>query len=115
MLSNISNLATSFCCQVYNEQLEEPRSAFSPLVSAFQRSFASQQANRRFLAAPYSGTGYLPTIMRPQSEYTTLPMHSTPPGGIQDLYAGNTARTDEKSILSSPGSATGSDKTSFSE
>uniref|UniRef100_A0A8D9BR02 Doublesex- and mab-3-related transcription factor A2 n=1 Tax=Cacopsylla melanoneura TaxID=428564 RepID=A0A8D9BR02_9HEMI len=101
---------------VYSEQVEEPRSAFSPLVSAFQRSFASQQVNRRFLAAPYSGTGYLPTIMRPQSDYATLPMHSTPPGGVQDLYAGNpTTRNDEKSLVSSPGSATGSDKTSFSE
>ncbi|KAI5744395.1 hypothetical protein M8J76_001915 [Diaphorina citri] len=99
---------------VYSEQLEEPRSAFSPLVSAFQRNFASQQANRRFLTAPYSGTGYLPTIMRPQSEYPTLPLQ--PPGGVPDLYSGNTAsRNDEKSLVSSPGSATGSDKTSFSE
>lgn len=113
-LNQLIFIFQSLCSQVYSEQLEEPRSAFSPLVSAFQRNFASQQANRRFLTAPYSGTGYLPTIMRPQSEYPTLPLQ--PPGGVPDLYSGNTAsRNDEKSLVSSPGSATGSDKTSFSE
>ncbi|XP_054277955.1 doublesex- and mab-3-related transcription factor A2-like [Macrosteles quadrilineatus] len=78
---------------------EEPRSAFSPLgppCTSLRGQHFGPQA-RRFLAAPYSGTGYLPTVIRP--EYA-LPLH---------LY------TPDKTTASSPGSNTGSDKTSYSE
>ncbi|KAG8254019.1 Doublesex- and mab-3- transcription factor A2 [Homalodisca vitripennis] len=81
---------------------EEPRSAFSPLgppCSSLHRAHFSPQA-RRFLSAPYSGTGYLPTVIRPPPEYA-LPLH---------LYS-----APEKTTASSPGSNTGSDKTSYSE
>nr|UXB53289.1 doublesex-like-a variant B [Oncopeltus fasciatus] len=63
---------------------EEPRSAFSPLMGR----------GRRFLSAPYGGTGYLPTVIRPPPDYGLHPLYPPAP---------------------SPGSATGSDRTSYSE
>ncbi|KDR19787.1 Doublesex- and mab-3-related transcription factor A2, partial [Zootermopsis nevadensis] len=47
-----------------------PKSAFSPLGALgppphqFHHRY-SPQSHRRFLAAPYAGTGYLPTVIRP--------------------------------------------------
>ena len=77
---------------------ESPKSAFSPLGP---HQF-HHPPHRRFLAAPYAGTGYLPTVIRP--EYG-IPMVGHPP---HEMYGG----TSDKA---SPGSATGSDKTSYSE
>ncbi|XP_068624190.1 doublesex- and mab-3-related transcription factor A2 [Battus philenor] len=54
------------------------RSAFSPLSGpGFKFS-----PSRRFLTPPYSGTGYLPTLIRPPPEYATAFL---PPG--EALYA----------------------------
>ncbi|KAK6623982.1 hypothetical protein RUM44_010839 [Polyplax serrata] len=91
-----------------------PKSAFSPfgppqLGHQFHQRY-SPQAHRRFLSAPYTGTGYLPTVIRPQSEYG-LPMV----GHHHDLFPTSGANTADKVIASSPGSGTGSDKTSYSE
>lgn len=72
--------------QVCTETREEPRSAFSPLGLI--------NRGRRFLTAPYSGTGYLPTVIRPPPELLHHPLYPPAP---------------------SPGSATGSDRTSYSE
>ncbi|XP_014275563.2 doublesex- and mab-3-related transcription factor A2 [Halyomorpha halys] len=71
---------------VCTETREEPRSAFSPLGLI--------NRGRRFLTAPYSGTGYLPTVIRPPPELLHHPLYPPAP---------------------SPGSATGSDRTSYSE
>lgn len=83
-------------------------SAFSPLAptSHFQRY--SPQHARRFLAAPYAGTGYLPTVIRPPHEYG-MPLHA-----VHEIYSAASNNTD-KPTASSPGSNTGSDKTSYSE
>ncbi|RZF41970.1 hypothetical protein LSTR_LSTR016377 [Laodelphax striatellus] len=88
--------------QVCSES-EEPRSAFSPLSSAFLPHHTQHQtsASRRFLAAPYAGTGYLPTVIRPPPDYGQLPLLYAPP-----------LATDK---AASPASNTGSDKTSYSE
>lgn len=77
-------------------------SAFSPLGPP--PNFHRYSPSRRFLSAPYAGTGYLPTVIRPPSEYG-LPMV----GPVHDLYS------NDKTTASSPGSNTGSDKTSYSE
>ncbi|CAH0391213.1 unnamed protein product [Bemisia tabaci] len=86
----------------------QPRSAFSPLgphpyaaAAALQRAFnPHHRVNRSFLGPPYAGTGYLPTVMRP--DYPSLP----PP---LDHFL------PDKVNASSPGSASGSDKTLYSE
>lgn len=77
-------------------------SAFSPLGPP--PNFHRYSPSRRFLSAPYAGTGYLPTVIRPPSEYG-IPMV----GPVHDIY------TNDKTTASSPGSNTGSDKTSYSE
>lgn len=89
---------------------EEPKSAFSPLAPP------QRYSPRRFLAAPYAGTGYLPTVIRPPLDYA-LPLlgHPGGPGGLgpnghHDVFGGS-----DKNIASSPGSGTGSDKTNYSE
>ncbi|KAJ3648041.1 hypothetical protein Zmor_019877 [Zophobas morio] len=76
-------------------------SAFSPLgpPSNFHRFSPS----RRFLSAPYAGTGYLPTVIRPPPDYMSMV------GSVHDMYA------SDKASASSPGSNTSSDKTSYSE
>ncbi|KAJ8926090.1 hypothetical protein NQ315_009947 [Exocentrus adspersus] len=80
-----------------------PPSAFSPLGPP--PNFHRFSPSRRFLSAPYAGTGYLPTVIRPPPEYLSLVGH------MQDaLYKGENATS-----ASSPGSGTGSDKTSYSE
>lgn len=91
-----------------------PKSAFSPLGPPqlghqFHHRF-SPQSHRRFLSAPYTGTGYLPTVIRPSSDYG-LPIVSH----HHDLYSPSSNNCADKTIASSPGSGTGSDKTSYSE
>ncbi|CAG9821257.1 unnamed protein product [Phaedon cochleariae] len=83
------------------EDLSAP-SAFSPLgpPPAFHRYGPA----RRFLAAPYAGTGYLPTVIRPPPDYLSLV------GQVHEAYKGG-----DNATASSPGSNTGSDKTSYSE
>ena len=90
-----------------------PKSAFSPLAaavaSAASVSAAAAYASRtaycttpipstrhRFLAAPYTGTGYLPTVIKPPN---------------QSLHANGT--TGDAYRETSPDDA--SDKTSYSE
>lgn len=93
-----------------------PKSAFSPLgppqlSHQFHHQRYSPQVHRRFLSAPYTGTGYLPTVIRPPSEYG-LPIV----GHHHDLFSPTSGTNcTEKQIASSPGSGTGSDKTSYSE
>ncbi|XP_068083937.1 doublesex- and mab-3-related transcription factor A2 [Anabrus simplex] len=87
-----------------------PKSAFSPLGPPPQFHRYSPQPQRRFLAAPYAGTGYLPTVIRPPPEYA-LPLVGPP----HDLYSSSASSCPEKATASSPGSGTGSDKTSYSE
>lgn len=77
-------------------------SAFSPLGPP--PNFHRFSPSRRFLSAPYAGTGYLPTVIRPPSDYGLSLV-----GQVHDIYA------NEKTTTSSPGSNTGSDKTSYSE
>lgn len=84
-----------------SEEISTP-SAFSPLGPP--PNFHRFSPSRRFLSAPYAGTGYLPTVIRPPPEYA-LPLV----GAIHDMY------NNEKMNASSPGSNTGSDKTSYSE
>ncbi|XP_075215040.1 doublesex-Mab related 99B [Lycorma delicatula] len=94
------DVLTAIEMMVCNET-EEPRSAFSPLgppCTSYHRGFSP--SSRRFLSAPYAGTGYLPTVIRPP-DYASLPLH---------LYT-----PSDKTTASSPGSNTGSDKTSYSE
>ncbi|XP_045483262.1 doublesex- and mab-3-related transcription factor A2-like [Harmonia axyridis] len=83
------------------EDMSTP-SAFSPLGPP--PNFHRFSPSRRFLSAPYAGTGYLPTVIRPPPEYG-LPLV----GAVHDMY------NSEKMTASSPGSNTGSDKTSYSE
>lgn len=80
-----------------------PPSAFSPLGPPPQFHRYSPQHARRFLAAPYAGTGYLPTVIRqpPDWPMMTAAMHE--------------AYNTDKTTASSPGSNTESDKTSYSE
>lgn len=90
------------------------KSAFSPLGPPqlghqFHQRY-SPQTHRRFLSAPYTGTGYLPTVIRPPSEYG-LPIVSH----HHDLFPSTGTNSTDKPIASSPGSGTGSDKTSYSE
>lgn len=84
-----------------HDDLPSP-SAFSPLGPP--TNFHRYSPSRRFLSAPYAGTGYLPTVIRPPVDYGIAMM-----GAVHDLYA------SEKTTASSPGSNTGSDKTSYSE
>ncbi|KAK4885547.1 hypothetical protein RN001_001818 [Aquatica leii] len=77
-------------------------SAFSPLGPP--PNFHRYSPSRRFLSAPYAGTGYLPTVIRPPPDYG-LPIV----GQVHDIY------NSEKTTTSSPSSNTGSDKTSYSE
>ncbi|KAJ4433758.1 hypothetical protein ANN_16070 [Periplaneta americana] len=89
-----------------------PKSAFSPLgphAHQFHHRY-SPQPHRRFLAAPYAGTGYLPTVIRPPPEYA-IPLVGHP----HDLYGSSGSGCTDKATASSPGSGTGSDKTSYSE
>ncbi|CAH0551455.1 unnamed protein product [Brassicogethes aeneus] len=83
-----------------HEEVQTP-SAFSPLGPP--PNFHRYSPSRRFLSAPYAGTGYLPTVIRPPPDYLSM---VTP---VHDLYS------NEKATASSPGSNTGSDKTSYSE
>ncbi|XP_056645883.1 doublesex- and mab-3-related transcription factor A2-like [Diorhabda sublineata] len=83
-----------------HEDLSTP-SAFSPLGPP--TNFHRYSPSRRFLSAPYAGTGYLPTVIRPPTDYLSLI------GPVPDLYK------NESTTASSPGSNTGSDKTSYSE
>lgn len=83
---------------------EETPSAFSPLPNFHRYS----PQHRRFLAAPYAGTGYLGTVIRPPPEYHMPPIHA-----MHDIQYTNATST--KPTASSPGSNTGSDKTSYSE
>lgn len=61
----------------------QPKSAFSPLAGALASAAASSAGayvsragycgpspptRHRFLAAPYTGTGYLPTVIRPPNQ-----------------------------------------------
>ncbi|KAH0561143.1 hypothetical protein KQX54_013743, partial [Cotesia glomerata] len=94
----------------------QPKSAFSPLVGALASAAAVSAASaasasnytsraaycgpspptrHRFLAAPYAGTGYLPTVIRPPNQTN----HSN---GTSEVYR-----------ETSPDDA--SDKTSYSE
>lgn len=75
-------------------------SAFSPLGPP--ANFHRFSPSRRFLSAPYAGTGYLPTVIRPPPDYMTLV------GSVHDMYSSD-------KTASSPGSNTSSDKTSYSE
>lgn len=84
-----------------HEEVAAP-SAFSPLGPP--PNFHRYSPSRRFLSAPYTGTGYLSTVIRPPPDYG-LPMV----GPVHDIYA------SDKATASSPGSNTGSDKTSYSE
>jgi doublesex- and mab-3-related transcription factor 4/5 len=92
-----------------------PKSAFSPLgplgppPHQFHHRY-SPQSHRRFLAAPYAGTGYLPTVIRPPPEYA-IPLVGHP----HDIYSSSGSACTDKATASSPGSGTGSDKTSYSE
>lgn len=80
-------------------------SAFSPLGPPPQFHRYSPQHARRFLSAPYAGTGYLSTVIRQPADYG---LSSLVPN-IHDIYA------TDKTTASSPGSNTESDKTSYSE
>ena len=94
----------------------QPKSAFSPLAGALASAAAASVASasataayvsrggycgpspptrHRFLAAPYTGTGYLPTVIRPPN---------------QNPHANGTVETYRET---SPDDA--SDKTSYSE
>ncbi|XP_018562908.1 doublesex- and mab-3-related transcription factor A2-like [Anoplophora glabripennis] len=84
-----------------HEEVSAP-SAFSPLGPP--PNFHRYSPSRRFLSAPYAGTGYLPTVIRPPPEYLSLV------GQMHDLY-----KAENATSASSPGSNTGSDKTSYSE
>nr|CAH7735900.1 unnamed protein product [Callosobruchus chinensis] len=77
-------------------------SAFSPLGPP--ANYHRYSPSRRFLSAPYAGTGYLPTVIRPPPDYLSLVG-----GAVHDIYK------SENTTASSPGSNTGSDKTSYSE
>ncbi|KAJ8932064.1 hypothetical protein NQ314_014964, partial [Rhamnusium bicolor] len=83
-----------------HEEVSAP-SAFSPLGPP--PNFHRYSPSRRFLSAPYAGTGYLPTVIRPPPDYLSLV------GPVHDIYK------NENTTASSPGSNTGSDKTSYSE
>lgn len=85
----------------YQEELAAS-SAFSPLGPP--PNFHRYSPSRRFLSAPYAGTGYLPTVIRPPPDYGLSMV-----GSLHDIY------NSEKTTTSSPGSNTGSDKTSYSE
>ncbi|KAL1502229.1 hypothetical protein ABEB36_007402 [Hypothenemus hampei] len=84
---------------VGDEEVSSP-SAFSPLGPPHH--FHRYSPSRRFLSAPYAGTGYLSSIIRPPSDYLTMM------GPLHDVY-------NDKTTASSPGSNTSSDKTSYSE
>ncbi|XP_059488101.1 doublesex and mab-3 related transcription factor 3, truncated [Neocloeon triangulifer] len=114
---------------------EELKSAFSPLAfpaglaaiaaaasgspGGHHRYGAANASSRRFLAAPYSGTGYLPTIIRPPPDFsayaasiglsngTPSPQHS-----VIDYF--NIDSVSAKAAAS-PASNAGSDKTSYSD
>lgn len=83
------------------EEIPAAPSAFSPLGPP--ANFHRYSPSRRFLSAPYAGTGYLPTVIRPPHDYLSLV------GPIHDLYK------NDNTTASSPGSNTGSDKTNYSE
>nr|CAD7260246.1 unnamed protein product [Timema shepardi] len=103
-------------CAPQSEDTPPPllaKSAFSPLGHPVQFHRYSPQSHRRFLAAPYTGTGYLPTVIRPPGPEYGMPLVGHP----HDLYPGTTTGgvCPEKAPASSPGSGSGSDKTSYSE
>lgn len=109
-----------FVLQVNSESEEnfQATSAFSPLAlacSPYHRNF-HPHTNRRFLSAPYAGTGYLPTVIRPPIGYpqNSLLHHLTPSSLASDLYSSN-ACISEKPVTTSPGSASSSEKTTYSE
>lgn len=109
-----------FVLQVNSESEEnfQATSAFSPLAlacSPYHRNF-HPHTNRRFLSAPYAGTGYLPTVIRPPVGYpqNSLLHHLTPSSLASDLYSSN-ACISEKPVTTSPGSASSSEKTTYSE
>ncbi|KAH0814373.1 hypothetical protein GEV33_008414 [Tenebrio molitor] len=84
-----------------HEEVAAPPSAFSPLGPP--ANFHRFSPSRRFLSAPYAGTGYLPTVIRPPPDYLSMV------GSVHDVYS------SDKASASSPGSNTSSDKTSYSE
>lgn len=121
---------------------DDLKSAFSPLAfpglaaiaaaannsTSPHRYGSMPSTNRRFLAAPYSGTGYLPTIIRPPPDFgayssaTGMPLVSgtngapSPSAAQQasaEFYPMDSAST--KAATASPSSNAGSDKTSYSD
>lgn len=72
----------------------QSKSAFSPLSNSFKFS-----PSRRFLTPPYSGTGYLPTVIRPPPDYLSTFMPPT------DLMYGRQLQ------VPSPGTSPTSDNT----
>lgn len=102
-----------------SEDSIQAASAFSPLAlgcSPFHRNFSPHHANRRFLSAPYAGTGYLPTVIRPPLGYpqNALAMHHLAPSSVaNDVY--NNSCISDKPVTTSPGSASSSEKTTYSE
>lgn len=109
-----------FVPQVNSESEEnfQATSAFSPLALAcapYHRNF-NPHTNRRFLSAPYAGTGYLPTVIRPPIGYpqNSLIHHLSPSSLASDLYS-SSACISEKTVTTSPGSASSSEKTTYSE
>lgn len=112
---------TKHCVQVNSasEESFQAASAFSPLAmgcSPFHRSF-NPHANRRFLSAPYAGTGYLPTVIRPPLGYpqNALAMHHLAPSSVSNDIYGNNSCISDKPVTTSPGSASSSEKTTYSE
>jgi doublesex- and mab-3-related transcription factor 4/5 len=116
---------------------DDLKSAFSPLAfpglaaiaaaanNPSQHRYGSMpSANRRFLAAPYSGTGYLSTIIRPPPDFSAYssamslvsgsngaPSPSAAQQAAADFYPMDSA----KAAAASPASNAGSDKTSYSD
>ncbi|XP_065353349.1 doublesex- and mab-3-related transcription factor A2-like isoform X1 [Cloeon dipterum] len=114
---------------------EDLKSAFSPLAfpaglaaiaaaasgspGGHHRYGAANSGGRRFLAAPYSGTGYLPTIIRPPPDFSAY---------AASIGLSNSAPSPQHSVIdyfgvdaigvkaaASPASNAGSDKTSYSD
>jgi len=109
---------------------EELKSAFSPLAfpaglaaiaaaasgNPGHHRYGASGGGRRFLAAPYSGTGYLSTIIRPPPDFSAYaglangaalsPHHLGDYFGIDAIGA---------KAAASPASNAGSDKTSYSD
>jgi doublesex- and mab-3-related transcription factor 4/5 len=115
---------------------DDLKSAFSPLAFPGLAAIAAAanntptphrygsmpSTNRRFLAAPYSGTGYLPTIIRPPPDFGAysstagVPLvtgSNGTPSPVSEFYGMDAAST--KASATSPSSNAGSDKTSYSD